>query len=116
MKYLLVREKNNKFNLYCPDVYGSDTWGSTSQVSLEKKRKYWYIQHWTAGNDWIEDETYEERLNVVLESTDLKEIVSYVSRNTKGNRAAISSILVKAQDIYNDYVAFEHWAASRNKN
>jgi hypothetical protein len=52
----------------------------------------------------------------VLESTDIKEIVSYVSCNTKGNRAAISSILVKAQDIYNEYVAFENWVASRNKN
>jgi hypothetical protein len=45
MRYLLVKEKNNKFNLYCPEIFGIETWGELSQKSLEKKRKYWYIHY-----------------------------------------------------------------------
>ena len=47
VNYLLVKE-NDRFTLYCPDIFGIETWGGTSQVSLEKKRKYWYVNHWTA--------------------------------------------------------------------
>ena len=41
MRYLLVKEKNKKtYNLYCPDIYGAETWGSdSSQIGLKKKRK-----------------------------------------------------------------------------
>lgn len=116
MRYLLVKEKNNKFNLYCPEIFGVETWGELSQKSLEKKRKYWYIHHWSAGNEWVEDENYDEKLNVVLETADIQKVVNYVSRETKGSQAAIGKILVQAHNIYCDYVAFENWVAARDKN
>jgi hypothetical protein len=112
MKYLLVKEVN-KFKLYCPETLGLETWGSTSQTSLEKKRKYWYINHWTAGNEYIEDGTESFRLNVVLETSNLKEVLNYVIKATKNNRAAIESILVQAQNLYHDQVAFTSWVTSR---
>jgi hypothetical protein len=115
MRYLLVKEKSGKFVLYCPEIFGSETWGLSTQVSLEKKKKYWYIHLWTAGNEWVEDTNEKHRINVVLETSDLEEVIGYVSNATNGDQGAIGSILVQAQDIYHDYVAFENWANSKRK-
>jgi hypothetical protein len=49
----------------------------------------------------------------VLETSDLKEVLRYVIKATKNNRAAIESILVQAQNLYHDQVAFTSWATSR---
>lgn len=113
MKYLVVKEKSGKFVLYCPDTFGIETWGMTTQLSLEKKKKYWYIHHWSAGNEWIEDENYDERLNVVLETTSLQEVLAYTIKETNNSRAAIESLLIQAQKIQNEYIAFANWAANR---
>ena len=114
MTYLLVKERNNKFTLHCPEIYGLDTWGTTSQVSLEKKKKYWYISHWTAGNDYVDDIIEKFKLNVILETLELQKILDYIIINVPDNTAIIESILVQAQEIYHEYTAFEQWANSRN--
>jgi hypothetical protein len=101
MRYLLVKEKNKKFSLYCPDTYGAETWGGTHQESLIKKRKNWYIQSWTAGNDWIEDDTYEFKLNVVKETADLDEIIRYLVKN---NESGVDHIFKEARELYNKYL------------
>ena len=113
MRYLLVKEKSGKFTLYCPDIFGSDTWGMTTQLSLKKKKKYWYINHWSAGNEWIEDENYDEKLDVVLESSNLQEILNYVVKETKGNQALVGAVLVQAQKLHYEYTEFENWAKNR---
>lgn len=110
--YLLAKE-NDKYNLYCPDSYGSESWGMTSQTSLEKKRKYWYITHWTAGNDYVDDVTESYKLNVVLEAEELQTVLNYIITETDNDPAVIESILVQAQEIYHERVAFENWAADR---
>lgn len=110
--YLLAKE-NNKFKLYCPDIFGVDSWGSTNQTSLEKKRKYWYITYWSAGNEYTDDTEESIRLNVVLEATSLQQVLSYIIKETKNNQGIIESILVQAQEIQNERVAFENWAVSR---
>lgn len=110
--YLLAKE-NNKYTLYCPDIYGSESWGMTSQTSLEKKRKYWYITHWTAGNDYVDDVTESYKLNVVLEAEELQTVLNYIITETDNDPAVIESILVQAQEIYHERVAFENWAADR---
>ena len=110
--YLLAKE-NNKFKLYCPDLFGIESWGDRSQVSLEKKRKYWYITYWSAGNDYVDDVEESYRLDVVLEATDLQQVLNYIIKETNSNSAVIESILVQAQEIQNERVAFENWAASR---
>jgi hypothetical protein len=37
-------------------------------------------------------------------------------KETKNSQSAIESILVQAQEIQNELVAFENWAARRGKN
>ncbi len=107
--YLLAKENNN-FKLYCPDLFGIESWGARSQVSLEKKRKYWYITTWSAGDDYTDDTEESVRLNVVLEATELAQVVNYIMRVCP---SAVESILMQAQEIYHERVAFENWAASR---
>lgn len=75
--------------------------GSTTQNSLIKKRKSWYIDYWSAGNEWIEDEKYQYKLNVVLETSDLDEIIRYVA---KYNKKEIEHLLKDARVIYNEYL------------
>lgn len=106
----LVAKENDKFTLYCPDLFGIESWGARSQVSLEKKRKYWYITTWSAGDEYSDDIEESVRLNVVLEATDLDQVVNYIMGACP---AAIESILVQAQEIYHERVAFENWAADR---
>ena len=106
----LVAKENNKFILYCPDLFGVETWGARSQVSLEKKRKYWYITTRSAGDDCNEDTEESVRLNVVLEATELEQVVNYIMKVCP---AAIESILIQAQELYHERVAFENWAADR---
>ena len=102
MKYLLVKEKEKrKYTVYSTATFGIDTWGSNSQTYLIKKKKYWYIHHWTAGNDWIEDEEYEYKLNVVQETADLDDIIHYLA---KYNQKEIKHIVEDAKKIYNDYL------------
>lgn len=105
MRYLLVKEKGNNFKLYSPDTYGMETWGGLSQSSIVKKKKHWYINHWTAGNDWIDEINDSYKLNVILETSDLDEIIRYVVANNN-DRELIEYILVEAQNIYNEYITF----------
>jgi hypothetical protein len=106
----LVAKENDKFTLYCPDIFGIESWGARSQVSLEKKRKYWYITTWSAGDEYHDDTEESVRLNVVLEATDLDQVVNYIMGVCP---TAVESILVQAQEIYHERVAFENWAADR---
>ena len=116
MKYLLVKEKGNTFKLYSPETYGMDSWGDMfHQTSLKKKKKHWYIESWSAGNEWIEDDISTFKLNVVLETSDLDEILRYVINATNYNQASIEAILVEAQEIYNDYIDFTAWCLKNNK-
>ena len=103
MIYLLVKEKNKKtYTLYCPDTYGIETLGSdSSQTSLKKKRKAWYIETWRYCGDWLDDEIIETKLNVVKETADLEEIINYLS---KYNAKEIEHIYKDARKIYNEYL------------
>jgi hypothetical protein len=114
MIYLLVKEKGKKqYSLYCPDTYGADSWGSTAQTSIIKKRKSWYINSWWAGNEWIEDEEDQIKLNVVLETSDFDEIFSYVKEH---NEKEIEHLIKEARDIYNDYLDLCEWVYAAYKN
>ena len=103
VRYLLVKEKNKKaYNLFCPDIYGAETWGSnSSQTGLKKKRKAWYIETWYYGGEWLDDETIETKLNVVKEAADLDEIIHYLAKH---NAKEIKHIYKDTRKIYNEYL------------
>ena len=103
MIYLLAKEKGKKnYTLYCPDTFGSKSWGSSySQTSLTKKRKSWYIETWYYGGEWLDDKIIETKLNVVKETADLDEIIRYL---TEHNEKEIEHIYKDARKIYNEYL------------
>lgn len=102
MRYLLVKEKDKKFTLYSPEVFGIETWGdSYHQTSLEKKRKHWHIVNWYYGGICGDDEETSYKINVVVEDADLDNIIRYV---IKHNEKELEHILTDAQKIYNDYI------------
>lgn len=108
MIWLLVRHQRNNYSLYSPSTYGMETWGTNSQDSLDKKKKYWYISSWTAGNEYVDDRNFEYRLNVVLETTDISEIVRFMHKK-KCSKEQIKEILDKAQEEFKNYIDFEKW-------
>ena len=107
--YLVVKE-NDKFILYCPDLFRVESQRAGRQASLEKKRKYWYITTGPTGDTYNSDPEESIRLNVVLEAAELEQVVNYI---LKVCPAAIESILLQAQELYHERVAFENWAADR---
>ena len=114
MVYLLVKEKGKKqYSLYCPDTYRADSWGSTAQTSIIRKRKSWYINTWIAGNEWVEDYEEQDKLNVVLETSNFDEILNYVKEH---NEKEIEYLIKEARDIYNDYLDLCEWNYAIYKN
>ena len=112
MIWLLTRGRKNKFTLYCPAVYGMDTWGSDSQDSLEKKRKNWYICCWHAGGEWYDDTYNQYKLNVVLETPDITEVQKYLYKhNVHGQE--LKKILDDAKEMFNQYISFSQWGLDR---
>ena len=95
-------------DVYIPEIYGCDTWGTNSQDSIEKKKKHWYFHSWRAGNEYIEDNTYSDKLNVKLETTDLSEVINYL-RKTKLSGQEIIEKLDSLQEDINRFIEFEKW-------
>lgn len=108
MIWLLVRHQRNIYSLYSPSTYGMETWGMNSQRSLDKKQKHWYASSWTAGNEYVDDLYDECRLNVVVETTDISEIVRFMYQK-KCSKEQIKEILDKAQEEFKNYIDFEKW-------
>ena len=110
MKYLLVKGRGNTFKIYSPDIFGLDTYvyGASSQESIIKKKKHWYMHFWSAGNDWIEETNESYKLNVVLETADIDEILTYII-NKKVDRRSIETLLTEARELYTKYIEFVRW-------
>ena len=105
MTYVLVKQFNN-YKLYSPDTCGMETWGSDYQLSLEKKRKNWYLISWTAGNEYTDDETYKVKVNVVFETKELSSAIKFIEKN---NPKQLVEIVETASKILQDKAAFDSW-------
>jgi hypothetical protein len=107
MRYLLIENENKTFTLLSPETYGMDSWGSSSQESINKKEDdKWYFHYWSDGGQWLDDTNEEFDAKVVLETTDIDEILRYVSKN---NESELEHVLQDAKIIYNDYIDFTLW-------
>lgn len=103
MTFLLIKY-NKKLDVVSPETYGMDTWGSWShQESIEKKKKYWYTRYWSPGGEWLEDTVVERKLNVVVETTDIQDILRYVYEKYDEQ---IPIIIEQIREIVNDYLDF----------
>ena len=101
MKFLLIKKPNNKFELLSPQTYGCETWGGNTQEELCKKGKHWYATYWSAGNQWIDDINYSTKLNVVLETSNIDDVIKMVEQN---NKSELNHILQDSFKIFQDYL------------
>ena len=114
MTLLLVKDSKIDYSLLSPETYGMDTWGMNSQRSLEKKYKHWYTHYWKAGNEWINDYEEEHKLNVVVETTDITEIMRYIFEHKLMNIK--NKILDNFKEIVDDYISFMKWVSKEEKD
>ncbi len=111
MTWLLVKVRKS-YVLYSPDTYGMQTWGSSDQESIVKKKKYWYYTEWRAGlYEDSDDYNFKYKLNVVCESTNITDIMRYLYTNNVSKETKLE-ILESAQNIFNDFIKFEKWSAN----
>ena len=108
MIWLLIK-KANGYDIESPDTYGMSTWGTNSQDSIEKKTKNWYYHSWSSGGRYYDDEVSEEKINVVLETTDFEEVVKYLVKK----KVNIKPLLKKAKEEMNKYFDFYYYECYR---
>lgn len=108
MTLLLVKNENNTYSLYCPEIYGASTWGQTTQEGIDYKDGKYYLTYWSAGNEWIDDTRYEDEINVVLETKNIDDIVRYF-RDQK--LPGLGKILNSFAEIAKEYVSVTKWLA-----
>jgi len=107
---LLLVKTYKEYKLYCPGVYGSNTWGMNHQEDLIKKKTKWYTTYWTSGGDYFDDVEYECKLNVVLETNDIDNVIKYM--RTHKVEKYLYKILDEYQQIVKDKVTLERWLLS----
>ena len=78
LTFLLIENEDKTIDLYCPETYGMDTWGMTSQDSLEKKNDKWYCHYWCDGGQWLDDINEDYELNVIFETQDKYRLLNFV--------------------------------------
>ena len=100
--------RNRDVKVYSPDTFGMRSWGSDSQESLEKKRKYWYISYWKAGNEiyLIPDSLESYKINVVLETQDVNKLLNYVENEYPH---CLESVKKQIEEITKDYDMLMSW-------
>ena len=106
MLLLLERHKGNRFTLYCPEIYGLETWGSNTQLGMEKARKSWYTTYWSYRGEYCDDCFEKTRLNIVLETYNINEIIDFV---LKHNKKELMYIINAYASFSEQYVKFLKW-------
>lgn len=82
MIFLVVKNEDNSIEVISPENYGIDTWGSGSQTSLKQRNDgTWCIHYWSDGGQWLPDVNEDIELEVLLQTVDVNEVLSYIIRN-----------------------------------
>lgn len=72
-----IRTKDNQ--LFDTEYYGEETWGQNTQDSIEQKdENTYYFHHWVAGNEYVDDSTYESKIEVLKASDKIEEVVDKI--------------------------------------
>ena len=67
--FIIVKNQSETLNVYCPMVYGLETWGQSSQIGIDKEDDgHWYHSYWCE----------EDKLNVIFESENTDDIYKFV--------------------------------------
>lgn len=110
MLFLVVDHGEGNIEVLSPENYGIDTWGMSTQESLKKKDNgCWYTTYWSDGGQWLEDTYEEDELNVLLETTDISEVLAFILKQENLSTEKLKEIITQIKEIFNDSIMwFEH--------
>lgn len=103
--FLLVRTVNGIDAIHT-HWYGNETWGSLYQKSIVKKRKHWYVEYWTAGNAFFDDEVSFQKLDVIFESEQVTDMLSFVEEHYPNDFERIKVSVLEQLNEFNDFLKF----------
>lgn len=106
MILLLTKDESGSLAVYSPETYGMETWGMSTQRSIDKKDDGWYTTYWSSGGEWLNDTYEEDKLDVIIETGNLDEVLSYVIENKP---EYLSSIITELKEIVTEYLDYEYW-------
>lgn len=111
MIFLVVKNEDDSIEVISPETYGMDTWGQSSQTSLKQRNDgTWYIHYWSDGGQWLPDVNEDIELEVLLQTVDVDEVLTYVIRNKEEQLTEcfkqVKQIIAECLDMF-DYMYIE---------
>lgn len=110
MIFLVVDHGEGNIEVLSPENYGMDTWGMSTQEGIKKKDDgCWYTTYWSDGGQWLEDTYEEDKLNVLLETTDVEEVLTFILQQENLTIEKMKKLVEQIKEIFNDSIMwFEH--------
>ena len=110
MIFLVVDHGEGNIEVLSPENYEMDTWGMSTQEGIKKKDDgCWYTTYWSDGGQWLEDTYEEDKLNVLLETTDVSEVLTFILQQEDLTIEKMKKLVEQIKEIFNDSIMwFEH--------
>lgn len=110
MIFLVVDHGEGNIEVLSPENYGMDTWGMSTQEGIKKKDDgCWYTTYWSDGGQWLEDTYEEDKLNVLLETTDVSEVLTFILKQENLDMEKMKKLVEQIKEIFDDSIMwFEH--------
>ena len=105
MIFLVVDHGEGNIEVLSPENYGMDTWGMSTQEGIKKKDDgCWYTTYWSDGGQWLEDTYEEDKLNVLLETTDVEEVLTFILQQENLTVKKMKELVEQIKEIFNDSI------------
>lgn len=109
MTLLVVEHDKSNIEVFSPENYGMETWGMSTQIGIDKKEDGWYTTYWSSGGKWLEDTYEEDKLNVLLETTDVGEVLTFIIQQENLTVEKMKELVEQIKEIFDDTLGwFEH--------
>ena len=105
MIFVVVDHGEGNIEVISPENYGMDTWGMSTQEGIKKKDDgCWYITYWSDGGQWLEDTYEEDKLNVLLETTDVSEVLTFILKRENLTIEKMKKLVEQIKEIFDDSI------------
>lgn len=109
MLLLVVEHEQGNIEVLSPENYGMETWGMSTQEGLKQKEDGWYTTYWSSGGEWLNDTYEEDKLNVLLETTDVGEVLTFILQQENLTVEKMKELIEQIKEIFDDALGwFEH--------
>lgn len=109
MLLLAVKHEQGNIEVLSPENYGMKTWGMSTQIGIDQKEDGWYTTYWSSGGEWLEDTYDENKLNVLLETTDVDEVLTFILKQENLTIEKMKELVKQIKDVFDATLWwFEH--------